>query len=122
LINEIKDDKIVPCHNDLSIENMLIDKNNNVILIDYEWARMNSIYWECANFIRNTNYNLKQINLFCKLAKLNYEHMKKYLFICSCYAYQWTFNMPQTNKVLSYRKITFTKMMFYYNLLNEKNR
>lgn len=42
--------KQVFCHNDLQKNNMLIDHNNKVFLLDWEYAAMNDFYYDIASF------------------------------------------------------------------------
>lgn len=124
LSNEIKDkyldlvrscnkDKLVMSHNDINPANMIITPDDKIYLIDYEWARINYFWWDIANYIREVNLPLWKVHIFCLINKISYKQMKKYLFICTCFAYQWTFYMKQTNKIISYQK-EVKKLMEYY--------
>jgi thiamine kinase-like enzyme len=44
LINKYKNLSLMLCHNDLNAENVLIDKKQRLIFIDYEWGRLNNKY------------------------------------------------------------------------------
>lgn len=49
---------IVLCHNDLNLSNILLSKNDDVILLDYEYANFNSIFYDWGNFFGETNFKL----------------------------------------------------------------
>jgi thiamine kinase-like enzyme len=111
LIEKYKNLKLVLSHNDLSHDNLLVNKQDNVIyFIDYEWARMNNKYWDVANFIRETNLKKKWIKYLASANKLDLTILNDFIYICINYAYQWTFAMPQTSKILSYRKKILNKL------------
>lgn len=111
LVNKYKDMKLVLSHNDLSQDNLLWNKKENKIhFIDFEWARINNQYWDFANFIRESNLSQKSIKYLANINKLNLTTLKDFIYICINYAYQWTFVMPQTKKILSYRKKLLKKL------------
>jgi thiamine kinase-like enzyme len=109
---------LVLSHNDLSADNLIYTPNHQVIFIDYEWARMNNVYWDVANFIREVNLSLGKIKLLCKLMNIsNLNALLIFVYLATNYAYQWTFNMPFTKKIKKYRKITLIKLERYYRLI-----
>lgn len=106
--------KLVLSHNDLSADNLLWNKvDKKVHFIDYEWARMNNPYWDVANFIRETDITQESINYLASVNELDIDILTDFIYICINYAYQWTFVMPQTKKILSYRKKLLTKLKKY---------
>jgi thiamine kinase-like enzyme len=114
LVNKYKNDKLVLSHNDLSSDNLLWDKTENKVhLIDYEWSRLNSVYWDVANFIRETKLSKKSIAYLATINKLKLNILKDFVYICINFAYQWTFAMPQTKKIITYRKQLFSKLQKY---------
>lgn len=124
LVNKYKSDKLVLSHNDLSIDNMLYD-GNRITFIDFEWGRLNNPYWDIANFIRESGLNQK----YFMLLKNNIESirdfsMKKlidFIFICTCYAYQWAYFMQPTPKIIKYRKLCKKRLIWAKNLLATAN-
>lgn len=40
-----------PCHNDLVPENLLLDKQNKLFLIDWEYSGTNDYYWDLASYL-----------------------------------------------------------------------
>jgi thiamine kinase-like enzyme len=114
LVLKYKNLKKIISHNDLSSENLLWNqKEHSVYFIDYEWGRMNNIYWDFANFIRETNLKKQSIDYLCKNNKLKRDVLMDFVYICINYAYQWTFAMPQTKKILTYRKKILAKLQKY---------
>ena len=45
---EQKDEKLVPSHNDLVLENLLLDDTDRIWIIDWEYASMAPPYWDLA--------------------------------------------------------------------------
>ena len=56
---ELKDDMLVPSHNDLVLENLLLDDSGRIWIIDWEYASMATPYWDLATL--------------CNAAELNYQ-------------------------------------------------
>ncbi len=59
---------LVPSHNDLVLENLLIDKSGKIWIIDWEYASMASPYWDIATV--------------CNAAGLNHEQSQSLLYAC----------------------------------------
>lgn len=51
---------LVSSHNDLVLENILIDKAGDIRLIDWEYASMATPYWDLATLCNDAKFNLKQ--------------------------------------------------------------
>lgn len=114
LLSKYKNLKLVLSHNDLSQDNLLWnEKEKRIFFIDYEWARMNNQYWDIANFIRESNLKKTYIKYLAHINKLDYQILKDFIYICTNYALQWTFAMPQTTKILTYRKKLLIKLNKY---------
>jgi thiamine kinase-like enzyme len=115
LINKYKKLPLVLSHNDLSPDNLLWN-GAEVIFIDYEWARMNNKYWDLANFIRETGLPEKHILQLAKLSNIkDITTLRAFIYITTNYALQWTYKMPQTKQILTYRKQIKTRLEQYYN-------
>lgn len=56
--------KKVFCHGDLRPKNVIV--SDEIKLIDFEWARKNSLYWDLASIIVNYKLGIKQKNLLIK--------------------------------------------------------
>jgi thiamine kinase-like enzyme len=101
----------------LNSDNLLLSKPKEIIFIDYEWGRLNNKYWDIANFIRESNLSLQAIKHILTYDKsLDKNILNDFIYICTNYAYQWTFNMKQTKKILMCRKINLAKLNKYYKL------
>ena len=114
IVNKYKNSKLVLSHNDLSSENLIWNKKENKVhFIDYEWGRLNNVYWDVANFIKETNLNKKSINYLANINKLKLNILNDFIYVCINYAFQWTYAMPQTKKILTYRKKLLSKLQKY---------
>lgn len=117
LIAKYKSLPLYLSHSDINPENMIINKKR-ITLIDWEWVSQNNMYWDYANFIRET---LLPFNLVEKITKFNKELnlvvLKDHIFICSCFAWQWSLAVEQTEKIKKYTKFCESKTKDYYNLL-----
>ena len=71
-------DKLVMTHGDLNHKNILFSKTK-VFLIDFEWARLNSKYWDICSIFIFFNLNIKQKKLFLNSyeLKIDKEKIKK---------------------------------------------
>ena len=59
--------EITPCHNDLVAENFIVDSEENMYLIDWEYAGNNDPMWDLAAHMLECNFNQEECNLFCNL-------------------------------------------------------
>ena len=64
----IQKDKVVPCHNDLISENIII-KNNQILVVDFDYSGNNDACFELGNLSVEMEYDDEQIN---KLVKYYY--------------------------------------------------
>lgn len=55
---------VVLCHNDLNISNLLINLQDKLLLLDYEYANYNSIFYDFGNFFGETNFKLVEKDPF----------------------------------------------------------
>ena len=88
-----KDKLLVPSHNDLVLENILIDDTEKIWFIDWEYASMASPYWDLATLCNAAEFNHTEcINLLEEYKNYNlkldprilseYRYMLKILSIC----------------------------------------
>lgn len=118
LVNELtQDSPWVLSHNDLNMQNILITKDKKIIFIDYEWGRINHPLWDIANFIRESNLNLEQVKEIAKLLSVSYNKLLKFMYICTNFAYQWTFSTKYSENVKTYRQKTKDLLNQYYSLI-----
>lgn len=106
---------LVLSHNDINPKNMIYNpKTQKIILIDFEWGRLNNKYWDIANFFRETNLKIKWLNYMLSFCEdIDKSVMYEFLYLCTNFAYQWTFGMKETKKILNYRKKIKEKMINY---------
>ena len=120
IINEFKNEKKVLSHNDINPLNMLYSTQlKRIILIDFEWARINSEYFDVANFFRETNLNIKWLKFLANEMNFEFDKLKRFVFACTFFAYQWTFCVDETKKLLKYRKRVFKKVNKFYKQIKK---
>jgi thiamine kinase-like enzyme len=83
---EEKDRTLTPSHNDLILQNLLIDADRQVWFIDWEYSSMASPYWDLATL--------------CNAADFNLEHSVKLLNI-----YDNQHKISDTDLLLDYRYV-----------------
>ncbi len=114
IIDKYREDPTVVSHTDINALNIIIDNNKKLHLIDYEWCGLASDYWDYANFIREARlWWYESIDWKKYIANFNMQKLKNYIFVCSVFAYLWTWTMPQTNKIIKYRKRTIRQIHWY---------
>ncbi|MDC4182145.1 phosphotransferase [Mycoplasma bradburyae] len=116
LINKYKNLPQTLTHSDLNAHNMLVDQNNQIHLIDFEWSRINTPYFDLANMARES-LNLQQAYYLVE----SYQGLDKTIFndflIITCiFALIWTYNMAQTDKIIAYRKEVQKRLDLYLKL------
>lgn len=95
LIKKISKHKQVLSHNDINKLNVLWNKKE-IILIDFEWSRRNSIYYDYAQF--EVAEGIKLIEEWMDINE--YESTKEAIII---FNYLWTFSMPNSKKIIKLR-------------------
>ncbi|MGL5245986.1 MAG: phosphotransferase [Mycoplasmoidaceae bacterium] len=114
LVNKYSNQKKVLSHNDLSRKNIIYN-SNEIIFIDFEWSRINNNYFDVANFIRENNISNKWINFIQKnIENIDINILKDFIFITTCFAYQWTFVAKNDKKTINYRKKCLKKINSIY--------
>lgn len=119
IIDSHKNDKWVLSHNDLNPKNLIIDNQNKIHFIDFEWGRINYGWYDICNFIRETNINIQIIKDFTKHLGIDFINFIKDIFACLCFALQWTYTVKQLKEIIEYREDVFRKMEYYYNLIKK---
>lgn len=120
LYNKHKNDPVVINHSDINLANIVLSKQNEVYLIDFEWVILASDYWDYANFFREQLLPFKYAKLLKKYIKnFNFNVFYEFVFLSACFAYLWTYKMPKTAKILNYRKLQMKKIMKYVKVLNK---
>ncbi len=114
----------VMSHNDINPLNIILGPKKSINLIDYEWARLNTPWWDLINYIRELNLSHYKIRMIAYDNELNPEDVKEQIYICACYAYMWTFYMPEDQAILKYRQQLKLQVEDYYDWIttNPKHR
>ncbi|MGL4950863.1 MAG: phosphotransferase [Mycoplasma sp.] len=110
LVDKYKNQMVVVCHCDLNPLNILLAKNNEIEIIDFERVKLNSPYWDFANLARE-NMTSEQISYLCQLNKLDFSIMIDYLKITIIHALMWTLTVDQ-NLITDYQKNIFKRFKF----------
>ncbi len=113
LMDTYKEDKYVISHTDINPDNMIVNKRGSIFLIDYEWVAIAPEYWDYANFIRESRINYNRVEWGKYIENFDLDKLKNYIFLTSVYAYLWTWAMPQTRKILRYRRRTLRQIRWY---------
>ena len=126
LLKKHKNQKHCICHHDLTPWNIIYNsKKHQLTLIDFEWTRINSPYFDLANFIReskihNTNYEKIFLSAYDK--KIKQEFITDYLYICSYFSYLWTYSIKTYRNILLYRTKTLRLVKKYYQEIKQRNK
>jgi thiamine kinase-like enzyme len=111
----VKDEKVL-CHNDIVRGNLLY-KYNKVIIIDWEFASMNNVYFDLASFISENNLNSGQKEKFLKdyygskLNNLKKNNVELFIKFNNMLWYYWALMMHKN-----------TNNKIYENIANEKKQ
>ena len=85
---------LVPSHNDLVLENILIDEAGTIHLIDWEYASMATPYWDLATLCNVAKFNRKQSKQLLdkyriENASLELEILAQYRFLLKVLTTCW---------------------------------
>lgn len=84
-------DKVVNCHNDINMENILIDKTTgDVVIIDYDYAQPNVLYYEFGNIFTEMNFEYNKTSPYFVYIPDNDAIDAKRKLIVEAYARQLT--------------------------------
>ena len=95
-IKKINKTKMVLSHNDINRNNVLWNKGE-IILIDFEWTRKNTRFFDYAQFEIAEGINILPDGMDLKEYKLVFETSLVYFLL-------WTYSMPDSKKVNKLRK------------------
>lgn len=105
IIDQIKDDKKTLTHHDINAANILCI-NKQVFLIDWEWARLDSPYFDFATLALDDNVDEKLLIIY---ANLDYVKLNKYKFIILVFSHMWCIYM-NTKKTRDLKNEIFIKI------------
>ncbi|RAO95092.1 choline kinase [Mycoplasma wenyonii] len=106
LVEKYQDLPKILTHNDISLKNLIYSNYygiENLTLIDYEWARLNTIYWEYGNFARECQLTKDKIMLLAQMLNLNKEILLDFVFIATFYSWQLSFSWDRSERLEKYR-------------------
>lgn len=87
------EDKVVNCHNDINMENILLDKRtDDLIIIDYDYAQPNVLYYEFGNIFTEMNFEYTKNSPFFVYVPDNETIVSKRQMIVSSYVVQSSSN------------------------------
>ncbi len=91
--NYFLNDELVISHNDVNNKNIIIDTNNNIHLIDFEWVSLNYYWFDFVYLLVHSKIrNSKLLTIANKYYKnININH----LFFVAYFCFKW---IEQTNK------------------------
>ncbi len=124
IIETYKGDETVLSHTDINAGNLILDKKEKLHIIDYEWCGLASDYWDYANFIRESRITWYQkIDWNKYINNFDMNKLKDYIFASSVFAYLWTWLMPQTKRIIKYRRRALRQVNWYgHGVLNNGNK
>lgn len=99
LINKLKNDPKAFTHHDLNALNILLVNNDKeVVLIDWEWSRFDSPYFDFATLALNEKVDEK---FLIKTAKIDKKKLEEYKFLVLVFSHMWCIymNTPTTLKL-----------------------
>ncbi len=107
--DKIKDDIKTFTHHDLNAQNILV-KNGKIFLIDWEWARIDSPYFDFATLALNDNVDQK---LLIKYAHIDETKLNDYKFMILVFSHMWCnyMNTSETHRLKNKIFINIQKMM-----------
>lgn len=87
LVLKYSDTEKVFCHHDLNEANVLYNHEiDKIYFIDYEWARMDDIYFEYASLAINKNVDK---DFMIKEANLDTSKLDHFIYMHLCMSYMW---------------------------------
>ncbi len=91
---EDKDQRTVPSHNDLVLENLLIDHEGRLWMIDWEYSAMASPYWDLATLCNAARLDPEQCQRLLDLYNnpvptVNYKQLRGHQFMLQVLTIGW---------------------------------
>lgn len=89
-----ENERKVPSHNDLVLENLLLDHRGRLWMIDWEYSGMSSPYWDIATLCNTARLAPKQtrrlLNGYSKqVIELNFDHLRRYQYMLQVLSIGW---------------------------------
>lgn len=118
IVNSFDYNSFVLAHNDVSTANIIVNQKE-FTLIDFEWSCLNHKLWDISNLIKDLEMDYEDILNTDVI--VNYYNLKKLIeivFATHFYTYFWTHRMPESEKILNYRKKIENRIEYWYNVIN----
>ena len=119
IVEEIKPNAKVLCHNDFSCNNTIISKDGKVTLMDFEWATYNHPYWDVANLIKDLELDYEEVIAITCLQSYHQELLFKTIFAAHFFTYFWTYKVESTEAIVQYRNEVIERIFYWYNILKD---
>lgn len=120
IINEnVKTNCNVLAHNDLSSNNIILC-NDEVKIIDFEWASYNHPYWDIANLIKDLELTIEDVIANKAFDDYDLNLLIKIIYATHFYTYYWTYKVEPTQKIIAYRNDVIKQIHYWYNILKTK--
>ncbi len=113
IIKTFNSNDLVISHNDFSCNNLVITKDGQFHLYDFEWSTLNHKLWDISNMIKDLDLSIEKI---CKIAQIQanlYEYVK-IIFAVHFYTLFWTYRVAETPKIIRYRKHIMKRTKYWY--------
>lgn len=123
IIDKSKDLQLVLSHNDINPLNMIYTKHTKeIVLIDYEWARINNRYFDLSGFFITSKLNIKWLKYISEIyPNIEYQTLLEFCFVSAYFSYLWTFKVTESKKILKLRKTTLKQTQYFYSLIQDDN-
>lgn len=66
-MDSLEFNSVSPCHVDLVPENFILDRDENMYLIDWEYSGMTDQFWDLASFCNESHLTIEEITTFLEL-------------------------------------------------------
>ncbi|ADE19833.1 phosphotransferase [Mycoplasma crocodyli] len=124
LVEKYKDDELNLIHGDLAAKNIILDKNNNIHFIDYEWVRYGNRAFDIIslkNLLKLTNIQLsKEFGIEMEVLK-DFEYLKK-IFDKDAYKKVYDkLNEYNTTSLSKYKRV-YKLGQYLFKVLRESDR
>ncbi|MGY6172193.1 phosphotransferase [Candidatus Mycoplasma pogonae] len=86
LAHKYQKDQMVICHNDLRLKNIIIDLENQIHLIDFEWIRWNNPYFDYACLYLFCQFTKEEL---ISLFNLELDKLNDFIYLVSKFNEQW---------------------------------
>ena len=121
----LANEKLCLCHNDLVHHNLLFKFSGGLILIDWEYAAMNSPLFDLASFISENNLSDEQKEFFIKdyygyrYTKIKQKRVNSFIAFLDILFYYWALHYYKKRRLKIYFDIAIEKLNHIKNTMIE---